>query len=72
VLVVLHDLALAAAYADRVVVLAGGRVAAAGPPAEVLTARLLSDVWRHPVEVLPHPRTGAPLVLPVRPERGRH
>lgn len=70
VLVVLHDLALAAGYADRVVVLAGGRVAAAGPPAEVLTARLLSDVWRHPVEVLPHPRTGAPLVLPVRPERG--
>lgn len=70
VLVVLHDLALAAGYADRMLVLAGGRVAAAGPPAEVLTTRLLSDVWRHPVEVLPHPRTGQPLVLPVRPERG--
>lgn len=66
VAVVLHDLALAAAYADRVVVLAAGRVAATGPPAEVLTAGLLSEVWQHEIEVLPHPRTGAPIVLPVR------
>ena len=66
VVVVLHDLALAAAYADRVVVLAAGRVAATGPPAEVLTAGLLSEVWQHEIEVLPHPRTGAPIVLPVR------
>jgi len=66
VAVVLHDLALAAAYADRVVILAAGRVAASGAPADVLTADLLSEVWQHPIEVLPHPRTGSPLVLPVR------
>ncbi|QSB14283.1 heme ABC transporter ATP-binding protein [Natronosporangium hydrolyticum] len=68
VVVVLHDLALAGGYADRVVVLDAGRVAAAGPPPEVLTAPLLSAVWRHPVEVLRHPRTGTPLVLPLPDE----
>lgn len=66
VVVVLHDLGLAAAYADRAAVLHGGRIAAVGPPAEVFEAALLSRVYRQPVEVLPHPRTGAPLVVPVR------
>ncbi|MCK8678168.1 heme ABC transporter ATP-binding protein [Streptomyces lichenis] len=66
VVVVLHDLGLAAAYADRVAVLAQGRLAADGPPAEVLRDELLSEVYRHPVEVLPHPAGGAPLVVPVR------
>ncbi|GAA2804485.1 heme ABC transporter ATP-binding protein [Streptomyces showdoensis] len=66
VVVVLHDLGLAAAHADRVAVLHGGRVAAAGPPAEVLGGELLSRVYRQPVEVFPHPRTGTPVVLPAR------
>ncbi|WP_431729454.1 heme ABC transporter ATP-binding protein [Verrucosispora sp. TAA-831] len=66
VVVVLHDLALAAAYADRIALLAGGRLVADGPPAEVLTADRLSEVYQHEIEVLPHPRTGVPLVLPVR------
>ena len=63
VVVVLHDLNLAAGYADRVAVLDRGRVAAAGPPGEVLDPELLSRVYQHAVEVLPHPRTGAPIVL---------
>ncbi|WP_436844255.1 heme ABC transporter ATP-binding protein [Streptomyces subrutilus] len=66
VVVVLHDLGLAAAYAHRAAVLHDGRIAAVGPPAEVFEDALLSRVYRQPVEVLPHPRTGAPLVLPVR------
>lgn len=66
VVVVLHDLGLAAAYAHRVAVLRAGRIAAAGPPAEVFTGELLSDVYRQPVEVLAHPRTGAVLVTPRR------
>lgn len=66
VVVVLHDLGLAAAYAHRVAVLHEGRVAADGPPAEVLVPGLLSRVYRQEVEVLPHPSTGVPLVLPVR------
>ncbi len=67
VAVVLHDLGLAAAYADRVAVLADGRLTAHGPPAETLTPDRLTEVYRHPVEVLDHPRTGAPLILPARP-----
>ncbi|MGV9313735.1 heme ABC transporter ATP-binding protein [Streptomyces sp. NPDC003691] len=66
VVVVLHDLGLAAAYADRVAVLSGGRTEAAGPPREVLDAELLTRVYRQPVEVFPHPRTGVPVVLPER------
>ncbi|WP_328395148.1 heme ABC transporter ATP-binding protein [Nocardia sp. NBC_00416] len=66
VVVVLHDLASAAAYADRVAVLDDGRIAAAGPPRAILTGELLTRVYRYPVEVLDHPGTGAQLVLPAR------
>ncbi|MDO9456738.1 heme ABC transporter ATP-binding protein [Nocardioides sp.] len=66
VVVVLHDLSLAAAWSDRVVLLAQGRVAAEGPPAEVLRGPLLSEVYDYPIEVLPHPVTGDLLVLPDR------
>lgn len=62
----LHDLGLAAAYAHRVAVLCGGRVAADGPPDEVFTEGLLSEVYDQPVEVLAHPRTGAVHVTPKR------
>jgi iron complex transport system ATP-binding protein len=64
VVVVLHDLSLAAAYADRVCVLSHGAVRADGPPAQVLTPALLSEVYAHPVEVIEH--GGALLVVPVR------
>ncbi|MEU6355820.1 heme ABC transporter ATP-binding protein [Streptomyces sp. NPDC047072] len=66
VVVVLHDLGLAAAYAHRVALLCAGRVAADGPPAAVFEERLLSDVYDQPVEVLPHPRTNALLITPRR------
>ncbi|WP_431279098.1 hypothetical protein [Leifsonia poae] len=66
VLAVLHDLGLAAAYADRVVLVADGRVVADGAPREVLTGERLTEVYAHPIEVFDHPRTGALLVLPVR------
>ena len=64
VVVVLHDLSLAAAYADRVCVLAGGRLRADGPPAEVLTGELLTEVYAHPVDVLHH--DDRLVVVPVR------
>ncbi|WP_031014402.1 heme ABC transporter ATP-binding protein [Streptomyces sp. NRRL F-5727] len=66
VVVVLHDLGLAAAHADRVGIVHGGGVAADGPPAEVFGEALLSRVYRQPVEVFPHPRTGVPQVVPRR------
>ncbi|MFI9503839.1 heme ABC transporter ATP-binding protein [Nocardia sp. NPDC052566] len=66
VVVVLHDLGLAAAYADRIAVLESGHIAADGPPRKILTTELLTRVYQHPVEVLDHPATGAQLVLPIR------
>jgi ABC-type cobalamin/Fe3+-siderophores transport system ATPase subunit len=45
VVLVVHDLALAAAVADTVVVMAKGRSAATGPPREMLTKERLSDIW---------------------------
>ncbi|NKY54691.1 heme ABC transporter ATP-binding protein [Nocardia flavorosea] len=69
VVVVLHDLASAAAYADRVAVLDNGQLAATGTPREVLTGELLSRVYRYPIEVLDHPDTGVQLVLPARSAR---
>ncbi|WP_223267910.1 heme ABC transporter ATP-binding protein [Streptosporangium nondiastaticum] len=69
VVVVLHDLGLAGAYADRIAVLHGGRIAAEGPPARVLEAELLTRVYLQPVEVIDHPRTGEPLVIPWRAGR---
>jgi iron complex transport system ATP-binding protein len=44
--VALHDLNLAAMFCDRLVVLSSGRVVAAGTPAQVLTERLVADVYR--------------------------
>ncbi len=70
VVVVLHDLGLASAYADRVMVLDGGAVAADGAPQDVLTGGLLSRVYRHRVDVLPHPGGGRPLIVPHRPAGG--
>ncbi|WP_416978745.1 heme ABC transporter ATP-binding protein [Streptomyces sp. T028] len=66
VVVVLHDLGLAAAYADRVAVLRKGGVVADGAPGDVFDEQLLSEVYEHPVEVIPHPRHSGLLVTPKR------
>ncbi|MEV0647558.1 heme ABC transporter ATP-binding protein [Phytomonospora sp. NPDC050363] len=66
VIVVLHDLGLAAAYCDRVALMHDGRLAACGPPREVLDAGLLSEVYRQPVDVLPYPGRDELLVVPRR------
>ena len=71
VVVVLHDLALAAAYADRIAVLHNGRIDAVGTPREVFDARRLTRVYGYPVEVFDHPLTGELLVLPVRTRPAR-
>ena len=64
VVAVLHDLNQAAAACDRLVVIGGGRVVAEGPPAEVLTAARVAEVWGVPVWRGEHGVTGATIVLP--------
>ncbi|MFD8428774.1 MULTISPECIES: ABC transporter ATP-binding protein [Streptomyces] len=63
VLVVLHDLNLAAAACDRLGVLSGGRLVASGAPADVLTPRLVRDVFGVRADVVAHPATGDPQLL---------
>lgn len=63
VLVVLHDLNLAAAHVDRIVVLEQGCVVADGTPWEVLTREVIERVYRQPVRVLRHPERDIPLVV---------
>jgi iron complex transport system ATP-binding protein len=63
VLASLHDLNLASAYADRIVLLSKGRVVATGTPKEVLTEAVLRPVFGDELTVRAHPETGAPLVL---------
>ena len=65
VLAVLHDLNLAARYADRVGLMSGGRMRAAAPTGEVMRADLLSEVYGHPVGVVPHPHFDCPFIFPL-------
>jgi iron complex transport system ATP-binding protein len=62
VLAALHDLALAASHADHVVVLSGGRVAAAGPTADTLTPDLIHEVYGVRAVWTTNPLTGKPLL----------
>ena len=64
VLLVLHDLNLAALYADRLALLVDGRILATGDPHSVLTEQNLSTVYQVPVQVMTHPAYGTPLILP--------
>ena len=66
VIAVLHDLNLAAAYADRIALLDEGRLAALGPPWAVLREDLLGSVFDHPVVVTRSPCGDSPLVVPTR------
>ncbi|HIW92887.1 MAG TPA: heme ABC transporter ATP-binding protein [Candidatus Corynebacterium avicola] len=65
VIVVLHDLNLAARYADRVMVFSDGHLVADGPPGEVLTPQRIREVYGQRVHLMHHPETGAPVIVPV-------
>jgi len=63
-LLVLHDLALAGAACDRLLLMDRGRLVADGVPAEVLRPAILEPVYGTVIEVVPNPATGQPLVAP--------
>jgi iron complex transport system ATP-binding protein len=62
VLAALHDLNLASAYCDHVIVLRKGTVFAAGPTVEIITPQLVREVYGVRATVIEHPQTGRPLV----------
>ncbi|MCW5952945.1 MAG: heme ABC transporter ATP-binding protein [Propionibacteriaceae bacterium] len=66
VVTVLHDLSLAAAWADRIAVLSEGRLIAAGEPAEVLTTSLIGEVYGLDVHVITDTPDGRLIVIPKR------
>ena len=68
IVMVLHDMNLAARYADHMFALRDGRLVAGGPPREVMTSELIRDVFDLDALVIPDPVSGTPIVLP----RGRH
>lgn len=65
VVMVLHDLNLAARYADRLVAMKDGAIFASGPPAEVLTPELLAEAFGLTARVIEDPVVGSPMVVPV-------
>ncbi len=64
VVMVLHELNYAARYADHMVVMSGGRIAAQGAPGDVLTVDSVREAFGLEAEVVPDPVTGGPLVVP--------
>ncbi|MCU1532662.1 MAG: transporter related protein [Arthrobacter sp.] len=68
VAIVLHDLNLAARYADHVVAMKDGKIVAEGASGEVITEELVREVFGLDSRVVTDPVSGAPLVIPL----GRH
>ncbi|BDZ53649.1 ABC transporter ATP-binding protein [Agromyces marinus] len=65
VVMVLHELNLAARYADHLVVMSAGRIIAEGEPGAVLTQDTIRDAFGLDARVIPDPVSGSPLVVPV-------
>jgi iron complex transport system ATP-binding protein len=63
VVMVLHDLNLAARYSHHMIALKEGRIAAAGTPNEVMIADTLADVFGIDAQITHDPRTGTPLCI---------
>ncbi len=68
IVMVLHDINLAARYADHLFAMCGGEIVASGSPTEVVTSDLIRTVFDLDALVVPDPVSGTPIVLP----RGRH
>lgn len=71
VVVVLHDLNMAVAYADTVLCLKDGRIRAVAGEGRSLSAADVADIFGLEVEAVPHPRTGKPVFVPLGPSGGR-
>ncbi|MEV4630703.1 ABC transporter ATP-binding protein [Micromonospora sp. NPDC049523] len=61
---VLHDLNHACRYATHLIAMRDGRVVAQGPPADIITADLVEEVFGLPCRVITDPESGTPLIIP--------
>ena len=64
VLIALHDLNLAARYADRLALIVDGEIKALGTPKEVLQPEMIASAYHWPVQVMQHPFLDTLLILP--------
>lgn len=62
-IVVLHDLNLAAQFADKILLMKSGKVAAHGTPQEVFTADTISKAYNFPCTICDHPITNNPMII---------
>jgi iron complex transport system ATP-binding protein len=69
VVMVLHDVNLAAEYAHQIFVVSGGRLCRQGTPAEVITPELMRETFGVETMVVPHPVDGSPLCIPLPKHR---
>ncbi|NLG46002.1 ABC transporter ATP-binding protein [Gordonia sp. (in: high G+C Gram-positive bacteria)] len=65
VVMVLHDLNLAARYSDSIIVMRAGQIVAEGPPRDVLTADLLASAFGLASQIVTDPIGGTPMVVPI-------
>jgi iron complex transport system ATP-binding protein len=64
IVMVLHDINIAARYADRIFAMCNGRLIAQGPPAEIITEELMREVFSLDSVVISDPQSASPVVLP--------
>lgn len=67
VIAILHDLNLAAMYANRVGMMQKGELVTLGHPGDVLTTENIQQVFNLAVHVMPHPHQNCPLIVPIMP-----
>lgn len=71
IITVTHDVNLASQFCDRIIILKEGRIKADGPVKEVLQASLIQEIYDIPVQVIPHPESKLPVILPTITSKSR-
>ena len=66
IIMVVHDLAMAARYADHLIAMKGGEIVAQGSPKQVITPEILESLYGVHCDLLTDPHTGAPILVNVR------
>lgn len=72
IVMVLHDLNLAARYCDQLIAMKGGQIHSAGEPGIVVNRRMVDEVFGIDSQIVTDPVSGAPLVIPIGRHRVHH